>query len=539
MMSLTETVATRSRERPKELAVVAAGEYGTTTLTWHELWRESERIATLLNELEVRPGEMVAYQLANCAEFLAITLAILRIGAVCCPLMPLYRERELAGMLERARARVLFVRDAYHGRCPVDEIAALAPRLQSLEHLIAIGESNSAIALPETSRLSSCWLEQRLASLAQSGHPLEPRAPHASDLAQLLFTSGTSGTPKGVLHRHETLTRAATLAIEHLGLDAHDRLYVPSPLAHQTGFLYGMWMALTLGVPQLLQERWEPSLALSTLKDWGGTFVQAATPFLADLVQAVEAGASPPESLRIFVATGAAVPRALAQRAATTLRAAICGAFGTTEGCLATLSSPADPSGRACNTDGHPLPTVRIRVCDDLGQPLPAGTEGHLQVLSATMFEGYLDDPDGTADAYTRDGWYRTGDLAIIDVDGYLRVTGRVKDVINRGGEKIPVAEVEQMLYQHEAVREVAIVAMPDARLGERACAFVVPQAGHTLDLRALCDFLNERRVAKPYWPERMELIAELPRTASGKIQKFRLREQAKGLSFHHEGVAS
>lgn len=536
MMHVTETVAARARERPDALAVVAVGESGTATLTWRDLWRESERIARLLVELEVGPGEVVAYQLANCAEFVVITLAILRIGAVCCPLMPIYRERELAWTLERSRASALFVRDAYHGRCPVDEIAALAPQLHGLRHLIAIGNARG-VALPETDRLTSCWLGQRLASLPKSERPLQARASLPNEIVQLLFTSGTSGAPKGVLHRHDTLMTAAALAIRRLGLTSLDRLYVPSPLAHQTGFLYGMWMALALGVPEILQERWEPRLAVSILTDWAGTFVQAATPFLADLVQTVEDGASPPESLRIFVATGAAVPRALARRAATTLRAAVCGAFGTTEGCLATLSSPSDPPAKACNTDGRPLLTVQIRVCDDRGQALPREAEGHLQVWSPTMFQGYLDDPEGTAHAYTTDGWYRTGDLAVIDADGYLHVTGRVKDVINRGGEKIPVAEIEQLLYQHEAVREVAIVAMPDARLGERACAFVVPQAGRTLDLRALCVFLNERRVAKPYWPERVELLDELPKTASGKIQKFLLRERARGLSVRHEGV--
>jgi len=539
MTHLTEIVATRARERPEEPAIVAVGERGVATLTWQALWRRSECIAALLLELEVRPGEAVAYQLPNCTEFVAITLAILRIGAVCCPLMPIYRERELAWMLNRSHASLLFVRDSYHGRCPVDEIANLAPQLRSLKHLIAIGRSSRAIALPETARLSSCWLEQRLASLSKNERPVEPRAVLATDLAQLLFTSGTSGRPKGVLHRHDALMTAANLAIARLALTVHDRLYVPSPLAHQTGFLYGMWMALVLGVPQILQEGWEPRQALSALTDWSATFVQAATPFLADLVQTVEEGATPPESLRIFVATGAAVPRALARRAARALQATICGAFGTTEGLLATLSSPADPPAKACNSDGRPLPTVQIRICDDGGNSLPPETEGHLQVLSPTMFEGYLEDPEGTADAYTADGWYRTGDLAVIDAEGYMRVTGRVKDVINRGGEKIPVAEIEQLLYRHEAVREVAIVAMPDARLGERACAFVALQAGHTLDLRALCIFLNERRVAKPYWPERLALLDELPKTASGKIQKFVLRELAKDLPFRNERVTT
>ncbi|MGB6450348.1 MAG: 2,3-dihydroxybenzoate-AMP ligase, partial [Steroidobacteraceae bacterium] len=158
------------------------------------------------------------------------------------------------------------------------------------------------------------------------------------------------------------------------------------------------------------------------------------------------------------------------------------------------------------------------------------GREGHFETSSPTMLEGYLDRPDWTAAAYTPDGWYRTGDLARIDEAGFLHVTGRVKDVINRGGEKIPVAEIEQLLHQHGAVKEVAIVAMPDPRLGERACAFVVPRAGATLDFLSLQRFLDERRVAKPYWPERLEVLESLPRTPSGKIQKFRLRERARTL---------
>lgn len=530
-IQLVEAVAARAGGRPEDLAVVTIGEHAVTALSWRDLWRKSERIASLLLELEVHPGEPVAYQLPNCEDFAVITLAILRAGAVCCPLMPIYRERELAWILERSRARVLFVRDAYRSRCPIDEITALLPQMTALEHLVAVGGSRPAVALPETDRLSSCWLEQRLASIRPDARALEARSLRPDAVAQLLFTSGTTGAPKGVLHRYDVLTAAARLAIGRLGLTRRDRVYIPSPLAHQTGFLYGMWLALILGATQVLQERWDPRQALSAMREHGATFVQAATPFLTDLVQAVEGGMNPPERLRIFVATGAAVPRALARRAAESLRTKVCGAFGTTEGCLATLSSPSDSTDTAWNTDGRPLASVSIRVCDDAGQALPPGREGHLQVRSLTMFDGYLDDPQATASAYTADGWYRTGDLAIIGPDGHLRLTGRVKDVINRGGEKIPVADLEQLLHLHEAVREVAIVAMPDARLGERACAFVATRAGSFFDFRAMLAFLEERKVAKPYWPERLELLDELPKTASGKIQKFILRERARALS--------
>ncbi|MGH8261420.1 MAG: AMP-binding protein, partial [Steroidobacteraceae bacterium] len=488
--------------------------------SWRMLWDESGRFAALLRDLRVQSGERIAYQLPNRAEFVAITLAALRIGAVCCPLMPIFRERELTFALEHSGARVLFLVEAFRGRNPVEEAAAIAPRLSRLEHTIVVG------AGPLRSPTG-----KGLQAARSNDPPPDAEHPRHDALAQLLFTSGTSGTPKGVLHRQDTLMAAARLEIEHLALTGRDRIYVPSPLAHQTGFLYGMWLALTLGTVQILQDIWEPHRALAGMRDWGASFVQAATPFLMDLVEAVESGAEPPGALRIFVPTGAAVPRALARRAAATLRTAVCGAFGTTEGCLATLASPTDPPDQAWGSDGRALPHIRIRVCDEAGGVLPPGREGHFQIHSATMFEGYLDDPLATAEAFTADGWYRTGDLAVIDDAGFLRVTGRVKDVINRGGEKIPVADIEQLLHQHAAVREAAIVAMPDPRLGERACAFVAPHAGHALDLAQMQIFLDERRVAKQYWPERLELLDELPKTASGKIQKYILRERARALS--------
>jgi 3-phosphoshikimate 1-carboxyvinyltransferase len=320
------------------------------------------------------------------------------------------------------------------------------------------------------------------------------------------------------------------MEIRHLGLDASDTVYIPSPLAHQTGFLYGMWLAMVLGVPQIIQAVWDPRRALQALRDGEGTFVQAATPFLADLVKAVEAGEEAPEKLRIFVATGAAVPRGLAERATRVLGTAVCGAFGTTETCLGALSAPTDEPVKVWGTDGRPLEGIKLRITDDNGVVQAAGTEGNFEILSPTNFQGYLDRPDLTAQAYTADGWYKTGDLGIIDESGYIRITGRVKDVINRGGEKIPVAEIENLLYDHPGIDDVAVVAMPDERLGERACAFVVQKPGTSISFEEMIKYLDAHQVAKYYWPERLEPIDVLPRNAAGKIQKFLLREQARGL---------
>ena len=493
-----------ARERPGERAVVEISAEGSVReLTWAALKHESDRAAAALLRLGVGEGEPVAFQLPNRLEFVTIALGTLRAGAVCEPLMPIFRERELTFMLGESQARVLFVPDSFRGRDHATMATALREVLPALEHVVVLGASPVALGGP-------------------SDFPV--LAPHQH--AQLLFTSGTSGEPKGALHRHEVLDRAADHHIEHFGLSAEDVIYVPSPLAHQTGFLYGMWIAVRLGVPQVLQETWDAEVGLDAMERFGVTFVQAATPFLADLTRVAGETGAKPERLRTFVATGAAIPRELARRSREVLEAEVGGAWGTTESCLGCAFAPGDPPELAWGSDGRALAGVKLRIVDDAGRSLAAGEEGNFEVRTDCLFDGYLNRPELTAEAVTEDGWYRTGDLARIDASGYVRITGRVKDVINRGGEKVPVAEIEQLLHAHPAVRDVAIVAMPDERLGERACAFVVGE----LDFDTMLEYLDSCRVSKTYWPERLESVDTLPRTPSGKIQKFVLRAQAREL---------
>jgi cyclohexanecarboxylate-CoA ligase len=531
---LPEWVRRWAQERPADTAIVDVREDGTRAWSWRALDEAADRTAALLLELGVQPGEPVAFQLPNWGEFVVLSVAITRVGAVCCPIMPIFREREIGFALARSRARVLVVAERFRDRAYAAEARALLGGRDDLavEHVLVVGANGQAPQLPDDDAIA--WRDFGLAAGAQAVDPaaLAARAPRPDAIGQLLFTSGTTGEPKGVLQRLDALTRAATMEIEHLGLGRDDRIFVPSPLAHQTGFLYGMWVALVLGSGQILQDVWEPTRAARALREWGGSFVQAATPFLTDLVRVVEAGAPLPSALRIFVVTGAAVPRALAERATAVLDAAVCGAWGSTESCLGTLAAPTDDPSKRWGTDGRALDGTQIRITDDAGAVLPAGQEGNFEVFSRCLFEGYLDHPEWTAAALTPDGWYRSGDLATIDEDGFLRITGRVTDVVNRGGEKVPVAEIEQLLHRNPAVEDVAIVAMPDERLGERACAFVVLADGEdaALDLDAVRAYLDGLGVAKQYWPERVEAIDRLPRNPIGKVQKFVLRERAKDL---------
>jgi len=498
-----------ARERPDALAVAAVDAGGASReLSWNALASDVDRVAAALESLGLGNGDTVAFQLPNQVNFVTIALATLRLGAVCEPLMPIFRERELSFMLRESAARVLFVPDQFRGRDYAAMAEGLRAGLPALEHVVVV-DGDAPIG---------------------DDAPAAPK-PRPDQIAQLLFTSGTSGEPKGALHRHDVLMRAADHHIEHFGLGRDDVVYVPSPLAHQTGFLYGMWIAIRLGVLQVLQEVWDAEIGLDTMRHYGVTFVQAATPFLADLTRVAQDRDERPGRLRTFVATGAAIPRELARRSREVLGAEIGGAWGTTESCLGCAFAPGDPAERAWGTDGRALDGVRLRVVDDEGRSLSTGEEGNFEVHTDCLFVGYLNRPELTAEAVTGDGWYRTGDLARIDDHGYVRITGRVKDVINRGGEKVPVAEIEQLLHAHRAVRDVAIVAMPDERLGERACAFVVLDHGGELDFEAMLEYLDSRRVSKTYWPERLELVESLPRTPSGKIQKFVLRAQAHELA--------
>ena len=531
---IAERVRQWAAERPADLAIAeaASASHQGRTWTWAELDHQADQLATFLLDLGVQAGEPVAYQLPNRGEFVAITLATLRIGAVCCPLMPIFRQREMAFMLARSRARVLFVPATFRGRDHAAETAAVlaGPEHPPVDHVVVLDAPENAHFKNEKAERPvvgpARWHDYSTALGRVDRAAVGRRAPEPTDRAQLLFTSGTSGEPKGVIQRMDRLSRAAAMEVRHLGLDRSDRVFIPSPLAHQTGFLYGMWLAFVLGVPQILQPVWDGAAALAALRRHAGTFVQAATPFLADLVDAVGRTGQAPDALRIFVATGAAVPRGLAEQATRSLGAAVCGAWGTTETGLGSLAAPADEPAMVWGSDGRALRDIRLRITDDDGNVLAPGQEGNFEVHSPTLFEGYLDRPDETARVVTPDGWYRSGDLAVIDAAGYVRITGRVKDVINRGGEKVPVAEIEQLLHTHPLVSEVAIVAMPDQRLGERACAFAV--AGPGFDFEAMKRFLDERHVAKQYWPERLELVDAMPRNPVGKIKKFVLRDWAR-----------
>jgi cyclohexanecarboxylate-CoA ligase len=487
-----------------------------TRLSYAELGDRVARVAGALRRLGVASGDVIAVQLPNWWEFVVVALAGGRLGAVVNPLMPIFRERELGFMLGFAEAKVLVVPRVFRGFDHEAMAAGMRADLPKLEHVIVVdGEGENAF---DRMLLGGSDRVEAPARLADSA--LRP-----DDLAVMMFTSGTTGSPKGVMHTSNTLIACTNSLSGRFHLTSDDVMLACSPVGHMTGYAAVMVLAVRLGATTVLQDVWQVKDGVHIMVDEGVTYTAASTPFLTDICDTVAAGAPRPGHLRSFLCGGAPIPPVLIERAARELDLKVCSLWGMTESLSSTLTEPERAAEKSSTTDGRALEGVDVRIVDFDGKPLPLGETGRLMVRGAQLFAGYYKRPDlSTFDA---EGWFDTGDLAYMDAEGYIRINGRTKDVLIRGGENVPVFEIESLLHKHPAVAGAAIVGYPDERLGERACAFVVLRPGARLDLADVQSWMTESKVAKQYWPERLAIIDDLPRTPSGKIQKFKLRDLA------------
>jgi cyclohexanecarboxylate-CoA ligase len=506
---LTEAAAST----PDKVSIVAdrADRDQARLFTYRELEDLAERAANSLRKLGVGPCDVVTAQLPNWWEFVVAAFACSKIGAIMNPVMPILRERELLYILNFCEAKVFIVPKLYRGFDYSAMAGGMRSELPYLKHLIVVdGEGDSSF-------------EHMLLAAAPAGRCAGPRP---DDMSVLMFTSGTTGEPKGVIHTSNSLIGCTKALTERFGLDPSDVLLVASPFGHMTGYAAIVLLSVYLGGTMVLQDVWEPKRGVSLMAREGVTYTAASTPFLSDICDAVKAGAPRPGSLRSFLCGGAPIPSVLIERAASELGIKVCSLWGMTEVLSGTLTEPSRASEKSPTTDGRPLEGMEVRIVDFDGKPVPTGQSGRLLVRGCQMFTGYYKKPE--LKTFDAEGWFDSGDLAYMDSEGYIRISGRVKDVLIRGGENVPVVEIENLLYKHPSVAAVAVVGFPDARLGERGCAFIVPKQGSTIDLAAMQGYLAECKMAKQFWPERVELVSDLPRTASGKIQKFKLREVAE-----------
>ena len=492
---------------------------GNRWLSFAEWERLTQRAALGLLALGVAPGDVVAYQLPNWWEAAVLFVAAARIGAVVNPVLPLFRARELRFILRQSGATLLIIPGHFRG-CDypqlVAELRADVPALR--EVLVARADAPPPMRSLEAF-LATPW-ERAPQTADRVVTAVDPDA-----LLMLMYTSGTTAEPKGVLHTHNTLiAEVESLARIH-SLTPRDRILMPSPLTHISGVIHAILAPALLGTSAVLMERWDAGLALELIARQRVTYMVGAPTFVQDLVEHPERPQHDLSSLRLFSCGGANVSADLIRRARATLGCVAKRVYGSTEFPTITTTDAADAASMGAETEGRPIAPGEVRILDPDGSRVEVGAEGEIQARGPECFVGYAD-ASLNPDAFTGDGWFRTGDLGQLDAAGYLRITGRLKDIVIRKGEKFSVRELEELIVRHPSVADAAVLALADASTGERACAVVTLRPGATLTLAELSGFLRLRGLAAQKLPEQLEVVPELPRTDSGKVHRAALKKQ-------------
>ena len=448
----------------------------------------------------IRSGDVVSVQLPNWYETVAVDLGVLAHGAVLNPLLPNYRARELAHILRTARSKLLFTPEEFRGFDHAAMGRTLHDAVATLEHHVVVrGREPFAIdALPD-------------------GATPAGRDPGA--VSEVIFTSGTEATPKGVMHTEHTTNCNVRSAYAVNELGPLDVVWMPSPIGHSTGLNFGVRLALSFGLPLVLQEAWNADRAVELIARERCTYTLAATTFLTDLITAAARSDRDVTSLTRFGCGGAPVPPELV-RAGIDAGINVLRIYGLTEALVVSWNRPGSSLEQRMHTDGCALPEVELDVWD-----------GEVMVRGPNVCVGLFDDPERERAIFTDDGWLRTGDVGTLDDDGHLSIVGRKKEIIIRGGLNIAPREVEDLLCEIPGVRAAAVIGVPDERLGERTCACVV--ADRTIELDEVVAFLRGRELATYKLPEMLRLVTELPTTPSGKVRKVELRDKVLA-----EGVA-
>jgi cyclohexanecarboxylate-CoA ligase len=506
---LDRLVASDARDEHGELIVD-----GEIRLSRSELRTRATRVASALQAEGVRPGDVVVYQLPNWWESAALAWGILVAGAIASPLTPTLRHAEVGFVLEQTGARLVVVPQSFRG-------------------------FNHAAMLADVGFNGTTWLTRDGALdavLADDTSPAPlPFTASATDAALVLWTSGTTSQPKGVVHTHQSLRHEAdSLGAAH-AFDPHDRQLLPMPMTHVAGFTYGVLMPVCLGVPAVLMDVWDPGDALRIVEREHISVMISTPVFVRSMIDHPAFGASDTTSVRLLSLGGAGVAPATVREGAARFGCWCKRTYGSTEYPTLTTGRLGDDAEIQATTDGVLIGPAELRIVDPVTLvDVADGQAGELWARGPEMFSGYLDAALDAA-AFAPDGWFRTGDLATY-TGGYLTIVDRLKDIVIRGGENISAAEVEHALLSHPAVADCAVVAVPDAVMGERTCAFVIPRGDVPPTLAALAAHVAAAGLAPFKRPERLELRETLPRTPSGKVQKGPLREEAARLAAAERG---
>lgn len=513
--SLADAFEQCARESP-DARLVVASPTRAADLPLSTVHERGERFAAHLARLGIGAGDIVALQLPAWSEWMIACVGIARAGAIMLPVVSIYGAKELGFILRESGAKMIVTPDVWR-KFDYNAILAECGDLPALQHHVVIGDTVPSHAVR--------W-DDMLAPVDAA--PIVPRAP--DDIAMLVYTSGTTADPKGVQHSHRSLlSEMETVAAARVRLPV-ERTLSPWPPGHVAGAC-SMMRYLAQATPLVLMDQWEPGEAAMLIEKHGVSAV-SFTPFhLSGLLDAAERDGRDLSSLLSVLVGATPVPPSLISRCAEHgLKTFRC--YGSSEMPTVTTGDPEDPMEKRLTTEGRPMLGAEIRFVDDDGNDVE---EGELAIRGPDLFVGYRDEALNRT-AFLPGGWFLTGDIGRFDADGFLQITDRKKDVIIRGGENISSREVEDLLFRHPDIAEAAVVAAPDARMGEVVCAFVIPRPGHRPTLEAVRDQFFSAGIARQKTPERLVVVDDFPRNSTGKVLKHELRSRARATA--QEGTA-
>jgi acyl-CoA synthetase (AMP-forming)/AMP-acid ligase II len=497
-----------ARANPSATAVFDAG----GKMSIGEIHEQSRRLASSLADFGVEHGDRVLVQLPNQVEAFVAVLAVARLGAITVFAQTALREAELTASLQQTDAVAIVTVDNHRGFAHGAAAVSLMDNVPSVRGVVVAGDASpGAVAY-----------EEAMTASTHNGIGAGPDEPFG-----IIFTSGTTALPKGCVHTSNTLLFSVRGTSKALGVGSSTGvMFMPSPVMHSTGLVVGFLSPLYNRIPTVLQAQWDPELALDLIGQHRCTVTLGATTFGTMMLNVFDGSRHDVSSFATFALAGSPIPSDVVSAIETTFGCRVVSAYGSTEALVVTTSRPNDTVEKVAVTDGAPVDGVECDIVDDDRQPVPTGVEGEVRIKAPGRFLTYWNDDNRMRQSVDNEHRLYSGDLGRLDADGYLRITGRKADVIIRGGVNIAAAAVEAILLRHPSIADVAVVAMPDERLGERACAFILPIGDLPINLRSVTQFLADARVAKFNWPERVEVVDVLPRTATGKIEKWQLRQE-------------
>lgn len=501
------------------------------TLTWAELAERSHRLARAVAAHGIAPGDRVAIWAPNCWEWVVAVLGLHCAGAVLVPINTRYRGEEAAELLERSNARLLFTVGEFLG---TDYLAMLGDRRPTVTETVVVLRTDAGVIEDAITGDGVVGLEAFLGraeevTAAEIDVRIEALGPDSP--ADILFTSGTTGRPKGAVCTHGQVVRAYAAWAAVVGLTHEDRYLVVSPFFHAFGYKAGIIAAMTVGAPLYPEPVFDVNKVMERIAAEKISMLPGPPTLYQSILNHPDLDTAALTSLRLAVTGAASVPVELIEAMGDTLgfETVITG-YGLTEACgIATMCRDGDDAVTIATTSGRAIPGVEVATFDDDGRPTAPGVAGEVRIRGYNVMVGYLDDPEATAETIDVDGWLATGDIGVLNADGYLTITDRLKDMFIVGGFNAYPAEIERQLLIHPDVAQAAVIGVPDDRLGEVGFAFVVPAAGaspNSDDIVAWC----RDRLANFKVPRFVELTDELPINAGGKVMKFQLRERASAV---------